>query len=811
MECQEYFAHIRVDENGKRHYQTVAQHCINAAVYAADDLEQVGLNKCGYVTGLLHDQGKFSENYQQYLDDAVSGKPVRRGSVNHTFAGVKYILEELEANDPECSEFVPLVRDTLAYAAGAHHGQFDCRDENGKDGFEHRREVNEKEYFDVINNYINSCCNRTDLNDYFRDACREFKAVYMKAYECVLTIKDQRSKMDTLCFFSGLIARLVQSAVIDGDRKDTAEFMKEIKYPTIDTDINKCWHTELDYVESKILKFEQTSKINKSRRVISDLCRKMAESAPGLYRLNVPTGAGKTLSSLRFALAHAERWGKKRIIFTSPLLSILEQNAQVIHDFISDQSLILEHHSNVIQPIVKNDELNFNELLTETWNSPIIITTLVQLLNTMCSGETSSSRRFHALCNSIIVIDEVQSVPNHLLTLFNQTISFLCHVCGTTIVLCSATQPYLEGAQHPILVESHDIVPFNQEIWEPFHRTEIIDAGNCRFDELGEKIETLAAGAKSVLVVCNKKSESEKLFEELSAKFDCYHLSASMCMEHRRKVLAQMKARLNGRIDRTMVCVSTQVIEAGVDISFERVIRLLAGMDNVVQAAGRCNRNGESKVPSPVYVINCTDESLKRLTEISRAKDASVELLYEFKKNPDKFDRRLTSDFAIRDYYRKLYGDMPEKYQDAMIKGKSYSVYSLLGMNAEFISAGAADSPMHILNQAFKLAGNCFEIFEGDTLDVITPYGKGKDIIAELCSSTGYFRADDVLKQAKGYTVSLYPYQKTALEEIGAIEYLADRAISAGDKIDAWVLRPEFYSEQTGVTVNKQASEYLEV
>ena len=203
--------------------------------------------------------------------------------------------------------------------------------------------------------------------------------------------------------------------------------------------------------------------IQSARRIISQQCRQAADSTVGIYRLNVPTGAGKTLSALRFALAHSKAHGKSRIIFTSPLLSILEQNASVIREYVGDDGMILEHHSNVIQPEEDSEELDKAELLMETWDSsPIIITTLVQLLNTMFSGKTSCIRRFHALCDCTIIIDEMQTVPSNLLTLFHLTISFLAKACNTTIVLCSATQPCAEAANHR--TSAYDIALMSREL-----------------------------------------------------------------------------------------------------------------------------------------------------------------------------------------------------------------------------------------------------------------------------------------------------------------------------------------------------------
>ena len=279
-------------------------------------------------------------------------------------------------------------------------------------------------------------------------------------------------------FYYGLLARLVLSAVMDGDRQDTAEYMEDNPYPVQRTgeERREMWQDCLAFLEEKLEQFPQDAPIQRARRAISDRCADCAEKPGGVLRLNVPTGGGKTLSALRYALAHAAKWNKSRIILTSSLLSILDQNAAVIRGALPDQSLILEHHSDVVRTKELERQPEW-EMLCEQWSAPIVVTTLVQLLNTLFSGKTACIRRFQALADSIIVIDEVQTVPAHLLTLFNLAVNFLSAVCHATVVLCSATQPELERADHPICCAPAEMVPYDAGLWKPFDRTEIRYAG----------------------------------------------------------------------------------------------------------------------------------------------------------------------------------------------------------------------------------------------------------------------------------------------------------------------------------------------
>ena len=573
------------------------------------------------------------------------------------------------------------------------------------------------------------------------------------------------------------------------------------------------WDTVLARVERKLGELSCDTDIARARRRISEQCRTFAAQPGGVYRLNVPTGAGKTLSSLRYALTHAKIWNKSRIIFTSPLLSILEQNAQIIRKYVGDDRLVLEHHSNVMHTNETAERLDELELLAENWNCPIILTTLVQLLNTLFSGKTTCIRRFQALCGSVIVIDEVQTVPNSLLTLFDLAINFAATVCGATVILCSATQPCLEAAAHPLQNADRQIVPYDAALWSAFRRTQIIDSGSRRLDEIPEFALRVLEDADSLLIVCNRKDEAERLYRTLRAgPYRCFHLSAAMCIAHRRQTLQMLQNAL-GAIDKQdapgadhekVICVSTQVIEAGVDISFARVIRLAAGMDSIVQAAGRCNRNGECQTPAPVHIVQCADENLGRLREIQAAKAASLQLLEAFRQQPEQYGNDLTSDAAIRYYYHRLYAAMDDTVS---LSGKSVTLYSLLSDNRDFADADCPASGQYLLQQAFRIAGAKFEVFDGETTDVIVPYGEGRQIILELGQidpQRDLAKLYALLERAKAYTVSLYSWQRSKLEK----EAHALIPKCGGSIL---VLQEGYYDENTGLVSEAGRMDYMEV
>lgn len=789
----EFLAHIRPSESGEVQKQTVAEHCRKTAEYAKNSLASVGLGQSAYLAGLLHDAGKCKVEFQSYLTEGGG----HRGSVNHTFAGCRMILEHFHGKCGEDDPFKDVTAELLAYAVGSHHGLFDCVDEEHHSGFDHRLRKEKIHYQESSEHFLTHCAGWEEIEPLFEAAHLELSSFYQKIVQ--LSGRRQGEDGAELEFYLGLIARLLLSSVIEGDRRDTAAFMNGTDQPPEPDDWKLFWEKYLHRVEKRLAAFSQDSALQRMRGEISGRCRSFAEKPGGVYRLNVPTGGGKTLSSLRYALAHAAAWGKKRIVFVTPLLAILEQNAQVIRDYIGDGSIILEHHSNVIRTDEESeDQLDLRELAVESWHAPVIITTMVQLLNTFFLGKTTSVRRFQSLCDAVVVIDEVQTVPNHMLTLFNLTVNFLSTFCNTTFLLCSATQPCFEYADHPLLREPEDVIRFEKQQMEPFRRTQIIDAGRKRLDECPDFIRSVLAETDSLLVVCNKKSEAEFLYRAMAAEVEnCFHLSASMCMAHRRTVLKQIEQALAAQ-DGKVLCIATQVIEAGVDISFRCVIRLTAGLDSIVQAAGRCNRNGESPTPVPVYIVQCTDEKLNKLQEIQRAKTVSVALLEKFRRTPQSLGNDLVSDEAIRWYYRRLYDEMENGYQDYPLDGTAKSLFSLLSGNTQYRTPDCNFSKEYTLVQAFRTAGGLFHVFDENTEDAVVPYGDGEALIAELSSAQNSAALGEWSRRVRPYTVSLYDYQKRQLEHA---LYRVN---------DVLVLLPEAYDPQTGLVLDSKPT-FLEV
>ena len=790
-----YLAHIRSESDGTQFYQTAAEHCRSTAERSGHYLEDCSLDKPAYLAGLLHDMGKFKKEFQEYL---LYGKG-SRGSIVHTFAGAKYLLDTYRRNhlnDNSGDDATDITAEIIAYAIAAHHGLFDLENGTGVNGFRHRQNANGIHFSESRDAFFSECACPKEIESLVKEASNQIGNVIEK----IFSITDGKTPEEDTAFCMGMLERLILSALIDSDRTDTAAFMSG--GGIADTTIPD-WSTSLYRVERKLNELPTEKPIEKARKRISELCREFSEKPEGVFRLCVPTGGGKTLSSLRYALAHAAKWNKRRIIFTAPLLTILEQNASVIRNFIRDDRLILEHHSNVILDSEESENVTNLNTMIDSWDAPIIITTLVQLLNTMFDGSTSSVRRFHRLVNSIIVIDEAQTVPLKLLSLFNLTLNFLTNICRATVVLCSATQPYLKAVEHPLNTTIKDIVPYDSELWRVFKRTELIDGGTCKLSEVPRFASKIINQTDSLLIVCNKKAEAEYIYKNLkyaeSSSCSFFYLSAAMCTEHRKKRLKELYESLAQNRKKT-ICVSTQVIEAGVDISFGAVIRLAAGMDSIIQSAGRCNRNAESDLLAPVYILRIIDEDLSTLTEIKRGKDSTIALLEELRNENPENKTEIDSINAIDTYFRILYSSLANRATEFPTRGDT--LYNLLSRNKNYSNPNVE----FYYQQAFKTAGDRFKVFDEKSIDVIVPYQKGEELIKDLYSlepNYDYRFVKHLITESKKYTVSLFEYQRRKIEAEGGLDWLCNGSIA--------VINKQYYDIETGLTLKEKMMEFQEV
>lgn len=796
MNC---IAHLS-NRNGKRVEQSLKEHCSQVAKYAGECLKDIGLYHVAYLSGMLHDMGKATKVFNEYIESAFQGGKVVKGSVIHSYTGAIYILERY--HNGERNNYEKLTSEIIGYVIGAHHGLFDCVNLNGVNGFEKRLSIDKAEiyYNEAIENFFSGVQKENEIEEHFIRAVDEIKLFCQKCTKSICVGKKERNQV--IDFQIGLLARLVTSAVIYGDRRDTREFMQgRVEEQKVYVGKN-LWKETADAFEQKIGQFSAETELNKVRQKISNQCFDFAKRETGIYRLNVPTGAGKTLSTLRYALEHAKEFDKRRIIYIIPLLSVIDQNAKVLREYLENDDMILEHHSNVINEKVNDSksEEDGEELdcLQEDWNhSPIVISTLVQLLEILFSHKTSTISRMQALSDSIIVFDEIQSLPKKVTEMFNIAMNFLKTHCNTTIILSSATQPCLETIEWPIeLADNPDMVKLSETELAVFDRAEIIDGVTpygMTDDELEEFCEELISENRTLLVICNTREEARNLFCRLSDKEnesrEIYHLSTSMCQKHRVNELTDIQEELhavqeNLKESKSVICVATQLVEAGIDFSFQCVVRILAGLDNLTQAAGRCNRSNEYPQKGKVYFVNLRNERLDKLKEIKVAQDSATAVL----SNKDLLeDGNLIGGQAINSFYRGVFANLKEEIRYPISETK-YPLSRLLG------NAGQ-EKVKYILKQPFKTVARKFKVFDNETVDVIVPYNNGIDIIQRLRNLEDYkeeiWELKEIIREAKPYTINVYNHQIKKLSEYGWLEEFFDGKIFA--------LNEEMYSEKYGL------------
>lgn len=800
-------AHITKIDN-VRHEQSLKEHCFQTARYAAESVSSASLGCTAFLIGLLHDMGKAKEEFISYLEAAYQGEEVKKGSVNHTFAAVIWILENHHTSNS--TRWERLTSEIIAYAVGAHHGMFDCLDLDGKNGFLHRLQKNKKEicYEEAIENFFAEVASAEMLEDCFCKSMTEIR----NFFETAACTYENKSK-DVFSQISMLV-RLLLSAVIYGDRRDTGEFMMQKQMPLLEKPDWKAWQV---FFEERLSALPSDSELNNIRREISQQCFRAAKRPCGIYRLNVPTGAGKTLCSLRYALEHARAYDKKRVIFIIPLLSVLDQNVKVIRDYLPEPQLILEHHSNVIHSRQEKEELDEYEILAESWGAPVVVSTMVQLLEILFSGKNCAIGRMQALCDSVIVIDEVQSLPKKVTVIFNIAVNFLQQFCNTTIVLSSATQPCFEELRWPLHLSANpDLVQLAAHQTQIFERAEILD----RTDSSGMSIEECVSFCAermwqhaSLLVVCNTKAEARMIFEGLRScegheDWDMFHLSTAMCQRHRMERLEELQEKLSllqkavreGRKGRKLLCVSTQLIEAGVDLSFEGVIRVLAGIDNLAQSAGRCNRSREYGGQGRVYLVNLKNESLQMLHEIQNAQNSTRQVL-EYIRHRENIS--IIGEEATRKYYQYLYEEMKDcleyPVKDSFKKYQDFYYLARLLANLK-IDMQTAENRTYILQQPFQTIGREFQVFDQETTDIIVPYGEGEELIKELLKQNGKPVQWDLyrtyLQKIKPYAVGIYEWQKQKLEQ--------EKVLFPVFEGRMFVLGPNIYDLDYGMTDVRQ-------
>ncbi len=776
--------------------QSVKEHLENVSEMSMEYGAKISLASTGQLIGILHDMGKGTNKFNSYIHYCSSNPNDKSmvGLINHSTAGAKLIYENFYNTDP----YQKFTAQLISLAICSHHGGLiDCLDLNGIDLFTNRMEpVSDILYDEAVSNFKEECLDIEQIDELFNKSKAEIKNILYKINKIDNSAKSGH-------FASGMLERYIFSCVIDADRYDTYIFMEGKKKQK---EINKTdlWNHLSDILEDKLNSYPKESKIDLLRNEVSLACKNFGRNNSGVYQLSVPTGGGKTLSSLRYALEHAKRFNKDRIFYIVPFTTIIDQNAKDIKDILGRDDIILEHHSNIM---IDNEHEEY-KLLTERWDSPIILTTMVQFLDTLFSGGTQSVRRMHNFANSIIIFDEIQALPIKTINMFNSAINFLSNICNATILLCTATQPLLSTTKMPIkLSDNADIITNIHDKFKEFKRVNLVDKriiGGYSTDDLKDFVLDKMDRVKSLLIILNTKNSAKEIYNQLKKEnsyllkekqYEIFHLSTNMCPSHRIKILENMKSKLGlGRV----ICVSTQLIEAGVNISFECVVRSLAGLDNIAQAAGRCNRHGENPSPRDVYIVNVKDENIIKLVDIKEAQECTRRVLDEFK------DTDLLSKEVMERYYQYYFHNRMKEMDYTLSKpNNDQTMYDLLSGNMEannaFIGRNSYSSKL-MLKQAFKTAGNNFHVIDQNTTSVIVPYQKGKELITFINGNCTLKELKRYLKEAQHFSVNLFETDKRKLEEMDGIVRLKNG--------DVLALRDGFYSNEVGIEFDEKPMEF---
>ena len=440
------------------------------------------------------------------------------------------------------------------------------------------------------------------------------------------------------------------------------------------------------------------------------------------------------------------------------------------------------------------EENEKRRLATARWDNPIIVTTMVQFLETVMSARASDLRKFHNMQDSVIIFDEIQSLPVNCVHLFNETVSFLSKILNSTILLCTATQPIIDKTprKNILLSENPDLIEDYKKYEKLLKRTNIVACNEEKtLDEFSRIVFERAVENGNCLCIVNLKSQAREIYRTIKTldtgkEFEIVHLSKAMCGEHKRVELKKAKQLLKG--NKKVICVSTQLIEAGVDISFACVVRTMAGLDSILQAAGRCNRNGESAVLKNVYTYPIKDEiGLEKLNDIKIGKDITQRVVRD---NPDA--DYLSEDILNEFYYYYFYERSGE--MDYTTKG-GVSVYDMLSNNDKGrgnFENRTGQAYNHYLAQAFATVGGRFSVIPNLTKTVVVYYGESEKLLDAFKAAEKIDEKIKLLHKLQGYTVSLFDYEYK--------KFMGERAISLFDEdFGIYVLDKSYYSGEYGV------------
>ena len=806
--------------------QSLATHLTETAAIAKMLAAKLGLDLAGELLGLMHDFGKYSLKFQKYIYDATGlinpdlddEESTPGGSkVDHSTAGAQWVYRRLAAMGQK--ESGVLCGQMLGLCIASHHGAglIDCLDDEGNVVWQKRFNK------DDSLTHLSECLQNADESVLQQAEGLADKALLVQMLaplKAVLMLPEAQAGHQIKEFYLGCFTRFLFSCLIDADRINSADFERENQKEIRRLQEKPDWQAAIAKLEARLAQFERRYPIDEIRRQIADDCLQRAADAQGIYTLTVPTGGGKTLASLRHALHHAQTHGLERIIYIIPYTSIIDQNAEAVRDILGDE-WVLEHHSN-LDPEKQTWQ---NKLLSENWNKPIVFTTMVQFLDAWFGGGTRGARHIHPMANSVLIFDEIQTLPVKCVHLFCNALNWLVQFGGSSAVLCTATQPLLSACgvdEFPEykralvkargllqLAPNAEIMGKNQaldKLFADLSRVEIKfneKAGGWSVDDAGAFLLTQFQTALSCLFIVNTKKWAKDLYQYCQQQNvpseALFHLSTNQCAAHRKALFARMKQRLEKKLP--VVCISTQLIEAGVDISMACVIRALGGLDSIAQAAGRCNRHGENAGKGWVWVLNLQEPSLaKVLPDIDAGQQQAERVLREFA------GQDILQPKAMRQYFEYYFYQRSDEMAYQINKNGSDSLLSWLSDNRYNQAASDRNGKLKndvlrghnldpLLMHSFKSAGRAFQVIDAPTRAVIVPYGEGKALIAKLCGEYEPKAFYGYLNQAQRFSVNVFPNVWDKLLKEAAVQQIADTGI--------YYLHTSHYIDEYGLSVDE--------
>lgn len=701
-----YVAHLQEERE-----QTVKEHLEGTAKLSGEFAKKFGKEEWGYCCGYLHDIGKYSVEFQHKIRENGNEQ------IDHSTAGAKVCVEK--------GGLYPI----MSYCIAGHHAGLPNYGSSQDGGFE------------------------STLMGRMKKTLKDYSA-YQDEIEIpkVTTVPIAYGETKNPDFSLSVFIRMLYSCLVDADFLDTEAFMKkgEIKRDTGES--IEILLQKLEKYVSKWLLNKEINTVNGRRTEILRNCLEAGQREKGLFRLTVPTGGGKTVASLAFALRHAVHNNMDRIIYVIPYTSIIEQNAQIFRSILGDEN-VLESHCNV--DYGDSEEWNPMKLAAENWDKPVVVTTNVQFFESLFGNKSSKCRKLHNIANSVVIFDEVQMLPADYLKPCIAMIEELVSSFGVSAVLCTATQPALQ----PFFqsgISAYELCPRMEEQFAFFKRTTFQNLDKISEEDLIEKL----SGEYQALCIVNTKKKAQALYKALKGQ-GVFHLSTSMYPKHRKRVLEEVRRCLNNG-ERCLV-LSTSLVEAGVDLDFQSVYRQLAGIDSVIQAAGRCNREGKrSPEESNVYVFRFEEQ--ERILGQRKQIEAAKTLVSEGKD--------ISALETIEEYFKFLYhlksSELDKKNIMAQFKG---------------------------IKCNFPKVAEDFKMIENDTKTVFIPIEEEAQDLLQQLKYQGFTKTS--MRKAGQYSVTLYDDVIEKMEAAGMIELVAENINDFYELKDK-----ERYMEEFGLDLN---------